>query len=352
MIQWSVPNDRDQLQFLKNIQRLLDEGSFVASYKFALLHALADLAMLEGDDSGAPLDLSAHQIAGQFIKLYWQQVRPFESSHGDSGVVLRQNSGRQADVVNQIINAHGRSAGSLYRLQKDHQAWGALVRSVARTVGVMPLWKLQTVGSERLDFLYDNKGRGGAIQLKPGVAYCFRAFYPVLCGLFRSAWIGYLRRVNTRELGYTVDLNEFLFGHERAALEVYKPILREVQERRCFYCDGALAAAADVDHFIPWSRCHSDLAHNFVLTHRGCNAAKSDHLAFERHLASWVRRNGEQGAELEQRFDAAALIHDLKASERIASWAYCYVESAQGQVWIEGTQFKHLDSAWREILAS
>jgi hypothetical protein len=31
---------------------LLAEGLFVASYKFALIHALADLAVLKGDDSG------------------------------------------------------------------------------------------------------------------------------------------------------------------------------------------------------------------------------------------------------------------------------------------------------------
>ena len=35
----------------------------------------------------------------------------------------------------------------------------------------MPLWKLQTVGDERLDFLYDNVDRGTIVTLKPGVAY-------------------------------------------------------------------------------------------------------------------------------------------------------------------------------------
>ena len=41
-------------------------------------------------------------------------------------------------------------------------------------------WKLQTVGSERLEFLYANEGRGKSITLKPGVAFCFRAFYSLL----------------------------------------------------------------------------------------------------------------------------------------------------------------------------
>jgi hypothetical protein len=33
------------LDFLRKIQRLLSEGEFVATYKFALLQALADLSM-------------------------------------------------------------------------------------------------------------------------------------------------------------------------------------------------------------------------------------------------------------------------------------------------------------------
>ena len=44
----SVPTPEEQVLFLRNIQRLLAEGQFVASYKFALLHALADLAVDEG----------------------------------------------------------------------------------------------------------------------------------------------------------------------------------------------------------------------------------------------------------------------------------------------------------------
>jgi len=42
----------------------------------------------------------------------------------------------------------------------------------------------------------------------------------------------------------------------------------------------------------------------------------------------------------------------VSASISIARWAYSYVEGARGQVWVTANHFKHLDSAWREILAS
>jgi hypothetical protein len=39
-----APTSDEQIQFMVHIQRLLDEGLFTASYKFALLLALADLS--------------------------------------------------------------------------------------------------------------------------------------------------------------------------------------------------------------------------------------------------------------------------------------------------------------------
>ena len=63
------PTADEQIAFLVKLQRLLDEGLFVASYKFALLLALADLSVENGDDSGAALVLSVEMIAEKFISI-------------------------------------------------------------------------------------------------------------------------------------------------------------------------------------------------------------------------------------------------------------------------------------------
>lgn len=68
------PSPEQQIQFLIKIQRLLGEGRFVASYKFALLQALADLSVEKGDDSGEPFKLTTSDIAEKFIHYYWRQV--------------------------------------------------------------------------------------------------------------------------------------------------------------------------------------------------------------------------------------------------------------------------------------
>jgi hypothetical protein len=72
----SVPSDRAQVDFLTHLQRLLNEGGFVAFYKFGLLLALTDIAVEMGDDSGARLHVPLTAIAEHLIRLYWRQVLP------------------------------------------------------------------------------------------------------------------------------------------------------------------------------------------------------------------------------------------------------------------------------------
>jgi hypothetical protein len=190
------------VNFLRNIQRLLAEGLFVASYEFALLHALADLAVLKGDDSGSPLDLDTRDIAAKFIELYWQQCRPFQIGRENTGLILQQNTGKQAAIISQIVESQQECGASLFRLkQVATDRWAELVSEVDQVVRVMPLWKLQTVGDERLDFLYANLDRGTKITLKSGVTYCLRAFYELLRDMLQGAWVRFVQKLNANKLG-------------------------------------------------------------------------------------------------------------------------------------------------------
>jgi hypothetical protein len=75
-----------------------------------------------------------------------------------------------------------------------------------------------------------------------------------------------VRQQSLEVLGETADLNEFLFGSERAVLAVGRPVLLDIQSGRCFYCRARLTpAATHVDHFIAWARYPVDLGHNSVL---------------------------------------------------------------------------------------
>ena len=340
------PTAAEQVRFLQQLQRILSDGGFVATYKFALLHALADLAVVQGDDTGNALPLRTREISEQLIELYWRQAAPFPSPNP---AVLSQNTGRQAAIVKRIAEARQAYGSTLGRLKQNRAAWETLVRQVDRTLCEMPLWKLQTVGQERLDFLYENVGAGDVIILKPGVAYCFRSFYDLILDLVRGAWLRFVRSRNLTVLGSTVDLSAFLFGTERSNLALYQPILMEVQRGECFYCGGGLKSAAAVDHFIPWSRYPVDLGHNFVLAHAGCNASKADHLAAERHLERWLSRNETFGAELESSFSRGAVLHDVDASRAIAHWAYGTADRLDTLVWLSPNSLIKLSRQWREL---
>src|SRR5271168_349282 len=97
------PTADEQIGFLVKLQRLFDEGLFVASYKFALLLSLADLSVERGDDSGKALQLPIDEIAEKFARYYWRQTVPYATAR--DARILRQNTGKQAAVVNVLRKA-------------------------------------------------------------------------------------------------------------------------------------------------------------------------------------------------------------------------------------------------------
>ncbi len=347
----AVPPEQ-QIHFLQQLQRLLNDGSFVATYKFALLHAIADLAVLQGDDSGEELRLGTREIAEEIIELYWRQALPFPAAgSGKTALVLKQNTGRQASILVKILQAQESCGTSLVRYRRRRSEWERLVREVDQVVREMPLWKLQTVGSERLTFLYENVDRGTEITLKPGVTFCLRAFYPLILDLVRGAWLRHVRTYNAAALGESSELGAFLFGTGRGSLAVYQPVLAEVQSGVCFYCRSALHGPGEVDHFIPWTRYPVDLGHNFVLAHSGCNRSKSDHLAAEGHLENWLTRNEMFASVLASAFDSAGAPYSLVATTQISRWAYAHTSRIGGQVWERGDLLRPLSPTWEALFA-
>src|ERR1700686_1768952 len=121
------PAADEQIRFLVNLQRLLEEGLFVASYKFALLLALADLSVESGDDTGAPLVLSQESIAEKFIQYYWRQAAPYPASV--EARILQQNTGRQASILNILRNVR-REYGDSLPSMLNGPSWKTLVREV------------------------------------------------------------------------------------------------------------------------------------------------------------------------------------------------------------------------------
>jgi hypothetical protein len=121
----TIPTSDEQIQFLVSLQRLLDEGQFVASYKFALLLSLADLCVEMGNDSGSALTLTTDAIGYKFIQYYWRQAVPYPAASKAS--VLQQNTSKQAAVINLIGAARGKHGDSIASIMKQTQVWKKLL---------------------------------------------------------------------------------------------------------------------------------------------------------------------------------------------------------------------------------
>jgi 5-methylcytosine-specific restriction endonuclease McrA len=339
-----------ELEFLRKLQRLLAEGDFVATYKLALLNALADLSVEGEPERDGSLRVPVEALATKFIEYYWPQARPYRAGDG-AGFVLLQNAGKQAAVINALTTLQGEHA--TLAAARNARRWRALVRDVGRTIVTMPLWKLQTVGSERDEFLYRQAELADdGIRLLPGVPQAFRSLYGLVLDAVRGAWVRQITRIGANRMRLAdADLATFLFGSERGSLEGFARVLREHQHGLCLYCRREIRASGDVDHFIAWSRYPVDLGHNLVLAHHACNAKKRDFLAHPMHLERWQRQNIERADELAQRFAAERLPFDTQRTRAIAWWAYDQGERAGAHAWIEGERLERLSSGWREVMA-
>lgn len=346
-----IPTAEEQLRFLQKIQRLLEEGSFNSTYKYALLIALADLCVEKGQESGEPLLLTTREIAEKFVQLYWRQVIPFPAQDGKTEILF-QNTDRQAAVINRILKIHGKLGNNVARLKSNSKEYKRLLNDVSRIVREMPLWKLQRAGSQVDDFLYEDIGSGTNIELRFGVSYCFREFHGQILNMVQGAWIRWIRRLQKNQpiLGQTTELGDFLFGKDRATLSVFVPILKEVQHGNCFYCDRAIRAQGEVDHFIPWSRYPVDLGHNFVLAHKSCNGSKGDLLAAIPHLENWVKRNERYEKALGAFFVDQNISYDLETSISIGRWSYNHAQSIGAHLWLKERVLLPADRSWVGIL--
>jgi hypothetical protein len=352
----SRPSPEDQIRFIANIERILSEGSFVATYKYALLVALVELAIERGDDSNRELALPIHDIAENFAELYWRQAAPYEADgNSGAGLVLHQNQGRQASAISRLVKLRADLQGSRSSLAEARRTadWARLVGQMRSLLKQMPLWKLQRVGHEDIRFLYEPGPESGWITLLPGVACHLRERAPLIRRLAQTEWLRFVLSLKQNQpvLGRAVGLSEFLFGSSRAALsvKVSKP-LRELLDGRCFYCQRSLPAAATVDHFIPWSRYPRDLAHNLVLAHGACNSRKSDLLGGEPYLERWANFVSDHDSDLLQIGTEAGLFVDRATSVAVAEWSYEHAERVHAEVWLGGTDYGHLSTDWRKLL--
>jgi len=295
--------------FGERVLQLLDEGRFTATYKYAVLLALTELCLEQGGGGGPPV-LTTWQLAERVVELYWPQTAPYQGQAGAR--VLAQNRGGQAEIVALIQRFREHCAPDpsvpLSRARAAaRQRYERLVKAVEWKLIEMPLPRLQVIGDAESRFLYrigwdtsvkrqnlEDVGFDNRIQLMDGVADSLIQLSGLLRPLIQRAWAGMVAGMN-RDATDEARLQEFLFGAQRISLDPVRQDLREIQNNRCFYCDGRITGAADVDHFIPWARHPDNGMENLVVADPRCNGNKRDFLAAGEHVERWAQRFAAPG---------------------------------------------------------
>jgi 5-methylcytosine-specific restriction endonuclease McrA len=336
-----------QLGFIEKFQRLLDSGSFVATYKYALLIALCNVAAEHGFDDDREQRVPVTDLGQQFLWLYWTHVRMYPGLNR----TLRQNAGRQAAILTTVAQARA-IARNPDRVDAPDSVPERLVREATDRVRQMPLMKLQTIGRQKVDpehpdnFLYPALVDNGSIVLRAGVSACLRRFRFLMVASTQAAWSDYVRR-NNPELGAGQDLDRFLFGIDRSAVHALAPGLLELQGGRCFYSGLHLVAGqAHVDHFIPWAKYPFNSPFNLVAASSAANLRKSDHLAALPHVRTWQERNSARSTSL---LAMGGLPGDDDRALTIARYAYANAARVGALGWVRGSALDRL-VGWEEVL--
>ena len=94
------------------------------------------------------------------------QVLPWVTATGQQARLVQRFGREEAAILVRIARARERADGSLPRFRTMRREWLRLIADVAATIERMPLWKLQTIGRVREDFLYPNDGKGRVVHLK------------------------------------------------------------------------------------------------------------------------------------------------------------------------------------------
>lgn len=345
-----IPTAESQIIFLKKIQSLFDDSSFNATYKYALLITLTDLAIEYGDESGQPLTLQSHIIAKRFAEIYWPQTRHFSTGlEGTKPGVLIQNKGNQAEIITTLLAMQNESGIDDFSKIVHEKIWGKHINRIIRTLWENPVFYLQ---DEKDQFIYEYPKNRTELTLTAQSNYCLRLFSEFIIQYARQGWINHIKQNKRNQdiVGKKDDLESFLFGSNRSHIAKLTPLLYEFQNGKCFYCEKSASKSSDVDHFIPWKKYPRDLAQNFVLSCPTCNRSKSDTLAAKIHLDKWLTTIVGSD-ERSDSISKMGFISDKICTLKVAHWAYHSASISNGLAWHRKNAFDTINSNYLENIS-
>ncbi len=308
--------------FATRLLELVSRGGKTASYKYALLNALIELALeARGQGVLGSAMFTTRAIAERMLALYWPQTGRYALGE-QVFAPLEQMGGGRRSLVDRIAELRALDERETSTPNRARLAFPSEYRELLDQIEIVliryPLRLLQRLDAEHVDLIYqpwDQEFAESVIRryqrqfadgglasdfdnrviLFPGVHAWLAELAPLLLPLIRREWA---RLVAQRNRLPEAELETFLFAPKREQLGELRPELARMQDQQCFYCRNPLDRASQVDHFLAWSRCGASSIENLVVAHQACNNDKSDYLVAARHLERWGQQLGERRDDL------------------------------------------------------
>lgn len=248
------------------------------SYKYALIRAILESLYFVDEN----LSISFKKLSTSFSKLYWNLIVKYRYAQGTNAKI-------QIDLFN-IKNKHQVPD------EVPYDNLSALIKeeiSSSITSEVIGRYVVGALYADTEGLIYGFSKREKKVQFNRTAYEFLMKFQEVLFKLNNYELTKFIQSRNQ------THSSEVIIEHienitKRESLFVYKEILLQYTEARCFYTDVPLNLKngnVSVDHFIPWSFIHSDNLWNFVLTTNSVNSKKSSKLPSNDYLNKLFYRN-------------------------------------------------------------
>jgi hypothetical protein len=159
-----------QIEFLQKIQNLFEDSSFSATYKYALLITLTNLAIELGNDQGEELSIPSNKIATRFSELYWPQIKEYSS--GKEVGILNQNNGIQAKMISILLDIQTKTGLDSFSDVLAETLWTKKLSSIITTIWQNPVFYLQ---EDENQFIY-KYSNNESLNLTKEAHTCLRKF--------------------------------------------------------------------------------------------------------------------------------------------------------------------------------
>lgn len=273
---------------LKVISNALTSKSYKkTSYKFALMKSILDNLFNANDK----LEIGFDDLSYTFLHIFWN-------------IISKYNLPQIVYGKNQEMSSIEKSIYIL--LEKNPLQKGLDFESLSNIVKSEYLnYNRKEVSKYVIGALYSefNKQIFG-FSKDENIIYFTKESYEIL--LYNKSiiekinyysWIMWIEdELNRRGISVGNIATKLDSSTKRKNLSKFKGLLTNMKDSNvCFYCGKSLKDdKIHVDHFIPWSFVKNDDIWNFVISCKGCNSSKNNHLASTIYFEKLLKRNSQE----------------------------------------------------------